>query len=429
VTVEVAQYISQLSPTLPPGSDLESEGDNHLRLLKSVLQQTFPNATKMFNLIVTNQTVGNYTVVYPTDMNSLQIIDATAGGRTVTLPNPSSPVNVHSDGWKMWVVKKDSTNNTVTINGGGNLINGQSSLILSYQNQIIELQWSNAVNAWFAADSMFGLPPVAIAPAAPYTVLYSDMERLIEFDTSVGSKVVNLPTTFLGNFRATIFKTDSTVNPLTLTPTSGTINGLASISLYGPGDSAIVFWNGATWRALLLRQDDMPVGMTGNTLLEAAPSNKWLPLNGVNFDRTLYAPLFTAWSTSFGSGNGTTTAGMPDVRGYFPRFWNNAAGNDPDAASRTNRGDGTTGDHTGTKQDHAVGAHTHTTTLVGDGTSRHGSGGVNVGTLLLGADGDSSSTGVAFSKTFTSGAVNGGNFTTENRPKNIYLAGYVKALP
>jgi hypothetical protein len=112
VTVEVAQYISQLSPTLPPGSDLESEGDNHLRLLKSVLQQTFPNATKMFNLIVTNQTVGNYTVVYPTDMNSLQIIDATAGGRTVTLPNPSSPVNVHSDGWKMWVVKKDSTNNT-----------------------------------------------------------------------------------------------------------------------------------------------------------------------------------------------------------------------------------------------------------------------------------------------------------------------------
>lgn len=43
MTVESASYISQLDTTLPTASDLISEGDDHLRLTKTVLKTQFPN--------------------------------------------------------------------------------------------------------------------------------------------------------------------------------------------------------------------------------------------------------------------------------------------------------------------------------------------------------------------------------------------------
>ena len=43
MTVESATYISQLVPANPSSSDNISEGDDQLRLIKSVLQAQFPN--------------------------------------------------------------------------------------------------------------------------------------------------------------------------------------------------------------------------------------------------------------------------------------------------------------------------------------------------------------------------------------------------
>ena len=43
MTVESASYISQLNTSNPAASDNISEGDDHLRLIKSVLQTQFPN--------------------------------------------------------------------------------------------------------------------------------------------------------------------------------------------------------------------------------------------------------------------------------------------------------------------------------------------------------------------------------------------------
>ena len=43
MTVESATYISQLNTAQPAASDNISEGDDHLRLIKSVLQAQFPN--------------------------------------------------------------------------------------------------------------------------------------------------------------------------------------------------------------------------------------------------------------------------------------------------------------------------------------------------------------------------------------------------
>ena len=44
--LETALYIDTLQPDWPLGTDPESQGDDHLRMLKQVLQNTFPNLTE-----------------------------------------------------------------------------------------------------------------------------------------------------------------------------------------------------------------------------------------------------------------------------------------------------------------------------------------------------------------------------------------------
>lgn len=56
---------------------------------------------------------------------------------------------------------------------------------------------------------------------------------------------------------------------------------------------------------------------------------------------------------------------LADDRGLFERFVDNGAGIDPDAASRTDRGDGTTGDNVGTMQADQFKAHTHPENVIG----------------------------------------------------------------
>ena len=43
MTVETATYISDLNASYPSATDQKSEGDDHIKLLKSTLKTTFPN--------------------------------------------------------------------------------------------------------------------------------------------------------------------------------------------------------------------------------------------------------------------------------------------------------------------------------------------------------------------------------------------------
>ena len=89
MTVESASFISGLVPAYPPGSDSISEGDDHLRLLKSVLQGTFPNANGAINGIHTgtsepsSKTAG--TIWYDTTASN-KVLKVYNGSSFVTLP-------------------------------------------------------------------------------------------------------------------------------------------------------------------------------------------------------------------------------------------------------------------------------------------------------------------------------------------------------
>jgi microcystin-dependent protein len=91
----------------------------------------------------------------------------------------------------------------------------------------------------------------------------------------------------------------------------------------------------------------------------SAPTG-FLLCNGSTVSRTTYADLYAVVGDSFGSGNGSTTFHLPDLKGRFLRGVDGGAGRDPDRLTRTamNLG-GNSGDQVGSVQDDAFQGHYH----------------------------------------------------------------------
>ena len=84
--------------------------------------------------------------------------------------------------------------------------------------------------------------------------------------------------------------------------------------------------NDAIW-ALNNRSDFCPSGQIGLFAMDYAPTG-WLKANGAVLSRTVYTNLFAAIGTRFGAGDGHSTFNLPDLRGEFPRFWDDLRGVD-----------------------------------------------------------------------------------------------------
>ena len=87
-------------------------------------------------------------------------------------------------------------------------------------------------------------------------------------------------------------------------------------------------------------------GMTG------APTG-WLLCEGAAVSRSTYSALFSAIGTTWGSGDGSSTFNVPDLRGYFLRGFANGSGEDPDRNSRSG------GDNVGSTQSTQIQSHSH----------------------------------------------------------------------
>ena len=140
----------------------------------------------------------------------------------------------------------------------------------------------------------------------------------------------------------------------------------------------------------------------------AAVPTGWLQCNGGAVSRTTYLNLFNLIGITYGNGDGSSTFNLPDLRGKFIRGYDNAAGNDPDAGARTDRGDGITGDSVGTQQVDELKAHVHSI------NSRSNNNGGN--DFLEDADSSEIVRSMATDST-------GGN---ETRPINVYLMYCIK---
>lgn len=139
--------------------------------------------------------------------------------------------------------------------------------------------------------------------------------------------------------------------------------------------------------------------------LDVAPP--WgLICDGVAVSRATYANLFARIGITYGNGDGATTFNTPDYRGEFHRMKDGGAGIDPDAAGRTDRGDGTTGDNVGTKQVDEFKSHTHSE--------------VELSSLSAGAG--------ATEKANEAAGVTGATGGNETRPINTYVNYVIRTI-
>lgn len=128
MALETGTFVSDLVTSNPVGStDAKSQGDDHLRLIKSVLKTTFPDASRAFRFEKTLAKAIDYTTVLADD-RTLILVDASGAARTMTL----LAVATAKDGHVLAFKKTDSGANAVTIDGAGaETIDGATTLVLS----------------------------------------------------------------------------------------------------------------------------------------------------------------------------------------------------------------------------------------------------------------------------------------------------------
>ena len=199
-------------------------------------------------------------------------------------------------------------------------------------------------------------------------------QKSIKFNDSDDSNYVEIrsPGTVSSNVTLTLPSSDGDADQFLKTDGSGNLS-FSSISTPASVPTASVF---------ALATSTVPSG--------------YLECDGSAVSRTTYSDLFTAISTTFGSGDGSTTFNLPDLRGEFVRGWDNSRGID---SSRT----------FGSSQADEFKSHNHTydrTTAPSGGQDQAGSG-----------SGDA----VTISSTTT-----GNRGGTETRPRNIALMYVIK---
>jgi microcystin-dependent protein len=115
----------------------------------------------------------------------------------------------------------------------------------------------------------------------------------------------------------------------------------------------------------------MPVGMIAPMGMTTPPQG-WIECDGRTRSRTTYAGLFAVIGETWGAGDGSTTFGIPDLGGQFPRGWQADQTVDPGRVFASNQASQNLG-------------HIHTLSDTGLTTNEDGFHAHNVTAALIGA--------------------------------------------
>lgn len=155
----------------------------------------------------------------------------------------------------------------------------------------------------------------------------------------------------------------------------------------------------------------------------------WLLCDGSAISRSDYINLYNAIGVSWGTGNGSTTFNLPDLRGMFLRGVSGESGNDEDAEKRDmlNNNGGNTGNNVGSYQGDAI----RNITGKVDGGGDDGplpNGGVGTGAFNVGPKRGNGAAGVSDegAHSFNFDASRVVPVGSDNRPKNAYVYYIIK---
>lgn len=231
----------------------------------------------------------------------------------------------------------------------------------------IQQQWQNAGMAYpFSqdfSDAVSGYPRGAIVPSSAYTgqwlnlneangtppesatgantgwvpinnygvtqitmtsgsVVMSSLQAAKDRIIITGALTSNLNLIFPAWIKSWVVHNNCTGN-FTITCRTASGSGVVVI----PGLVSRLFCDGVNISDETYNPNNDMVGMVSAFAANSAPSG-WLAADGSAVSRVTYARLFSRIGTTFSSGDGSTTFGLPDLRGEFIRGWDNGRGID-----------------------------------------------------------------------------------------------------
>lgn len=148
--LETGTYISDLVASNPPGTDPKSQGDDHIRLIKSVLQATLVSANRAFTLTKAaeisdkTETASSNRSLLPADHGKIILVDSTGGDVTITLPDPANAAI--GEGWVSVIRRIDASSNEVKIAVSGSATidgTGEITFATQYEGGILKSDGTN----------------------------------------------------------------------------------------------------------------------------------------------------------------------------------------------------------------------------------------------------------------------------------------------
>lgn len=181
------------------------------------------------------------------------------------------------------------------------------------------------------------------------------------------------------------------------------------------------FWNGSTWSPIV----DAPTGTVNSFAGSTAPTG-WLLCGGQAISRTTFADLFAIVGTTYGSGDGSTTFNIPDLRGRTVAGIDNMNGADAGRLDWANTLGANGGTQTHTLVSAEMPSHTHTQDAHGHNLQYAGSLGSTTNGREIWGDWNGGGSGTAHivpARTSGVAAVGNASYTTATTATNQNTGG------
>jgi hypothetical protein len=267
MALETATYIDGLVVTNPLGTDAKSQGDDHIRLLKSTIKATFPNVT---GAVTPTHTELNYvdgvTSAIQTQIDSKGAITGQAWTGAHTFASTVDITGAVATG-ALTVTGAGSFTGAVTgvtASPGDNTTKFATTAFatqLAFQ-AVLPVQTGETgkfLQTDGSAASWQNISNLKSAKSAAYTVIATDRYKhfvLTGTDTLTLTAAATLGDGFI------FYTRNDGTGVWTIDPNSAeTIDGAAALDLL-PGDSCAVICDGANWRTFGLQSRWRQVGAT-----------------------------------------------------------------------------------------------------------------------------------------------------------------------
>lgn len=158
--LETATFIGGLTAAWPLANDKKAQGDDHIRLVKSVLQATFPNATKAFYFPVAEISSSNQIIAADDNQKTLYL-ETTGGNVTATLPTLAAA----DAGFEVKIVKADGSANAIIVSPPSGTIVSRVGTTATIR---VGVPWEPAIFNWSGSAWICFKPGVLIGETSHF---------------------------------------------------------------------------------------------------------------------------------------------------------------------------------------------------------------------------------------------------------------------